>query len=129
MAGCATDQGKQALALHYFIRLRPARGRWVIEQVPFHHVQIALADFLTVAVAIWIILTDPGWAAHAAAIFAGFVDELLGSGIRYLGQSVAMHACQRGRITGLQASMNVKRRSSKRPQRGRDGRPKWQIKV
>ena len=60
----------------------------MVEQIPLGHVEIALGDFLAVAVAVGVVEADAGQAGLGRArtpprSLRGCGDELLGAGVRH----------------------------------------------
>ena len=62
-------------------------------------------------------------------IGAGRGDALLATGVRHLGEAVAVGIVERGRIERLQPRVDVERRRDERAEGGRDGRSSRQRKM
>src|SRR5207248_6588746 len=101
----------------------------MIQKIPLHHVQVAFADLLAVAVAVRIIHADAGWAPYSCVVLEGFRHKLLSAGVRDPGKAVAVPAGERGRVAGLQTRMNVERRGREGTERGRNRWPQRHVQV
>src|SRR5207244_333056 len=81
MAGNAAERLEELFAARDVPRDAAAGGGGVIEQIPLDHVEVSLADFLAVTVAVGVILADAGRSLDGAAVLERLSDKLLGAGI------------------------------------------------
>ena len=101
----------------------------MIEQIPLDHVEVSLADFLAVTVAVGVILADAGRSLDGAAVLERLSDKLLGAGIGNEAQAVAAQAREGGRVARLQAGMDVERRGREGAQGRGHGRPRGHVEM